>query len=118
MILLFAVSAFWNLRRKRKLNVLLEKKITERTRELELSRNELLRHLQEMNLRAERVSGFLKDSMNRIEGLCSTGLQDAPDTTTHSYLRRIHAIADEIRKGMHGFFGESTLESAPINIGI
>ena len=114
--LAFAIFAFVSFRRKKSLNILLEQKIRARTIELELSRDELMKNLREMNLRVTRASGIVNDSINRIEGLCCTAVRETCDTRIHSYLRTIRSTADAIGTAVHTVFRESTSGLVRMNI--
>jgi tetratricopeptide (TPR) repeat protein len=87
--LAFAVFLFLNYRRKQRLNQLLEQKVRERTMELEHSSDEMLRMLEEKDLRMRQASYAITTSVNSIEGLCLTGRREVSLPLIHSYLQRI-----------------------------
>jgi tetratricopeptide (TPR) repeat protein len=87
--LAFAVFVFLSYKRKQHLNKLLEQKVRERTLELERSRDEMLKALEEKDLRMRQASYAITTSVNSIEGLCLTGRREVSLPLIHSYLQRI-----------------------------
>jgi hypothetical protein len=114
--LAFGLFAFRSFKRKKNLNILLDLKIRERTMQLESSRDELLKNLGEMNLRFERASGFVNDSVNRIEGLCSVAICEVHDRNIWSYLTTINATAKTIGAGIDDAFNGSVSVISPETI--
>ncbi|MGC1242343.1 MAG: tetratricopeptide repeat protein [Chryseosolibacter sp.] len=74
---------------KRKLNSRLERKVFERTQELQRSRDELLTALLESDVIFRRASEQLGATLTTIKGLCCTGMKEIPDSTAQEYLRKI-----------------------------
>ncbi len=66
-----------NVKNKKRANMLLEQKVKERTMELEVNHNELLKSMEERNQQIKRISAEVKSSMATIRGLCKLSLQDA-----------------------------------------
>jgi hypothetical protein len=103
--LVFAVFIFLSYRRKQHLNKLLEEKVRARTMELEHSRDEMLRMLEEKDLRMRHASVAIANSVNSIEGLCLTGRKEIAHPMADSYLKRIKHISSGIvmslRESLH-----------------
>lgn len=94
--LTFSIFLFNNFRQKKNVNRILEEKIRQRTHELELSRDELLKVIREKEIRINRACGFIAESVNTIAGLCLTARKEISDPITQSYLARIYRTSDSI----------------------
>jgi C4-dicarboxylate-specific signal transduction histidine kinase len=92
-VFLFAVFLLIAFRRKKEINTQLEKRVYERTRELESSHHELLRTIGEKERSVDRLAHAVHDSMASIEGLCTTASTETADTSMRLYLRKIVDIA-------------------------
>ena len=62
----------------RRLNQLLDKKVKERTQELELNRDVLLRACNERDIIISKAASDIRSSFVTIKGLCHLGLKDNP----------------------------------------
>lgn len=78
---------------KRDSNVVLEKKIIERTRELKASREELLKAFREHELLLQRTSYGVNETLKSTTGLCFTGMKEIPDPLALSYIKRIDSTS-------------------------
>ncbi len=107
--LVFSIFLFLNFRRKKRLNILLERKIRERTLELELSRDELLKVIREKEMKISRATGVIADSVSTIEGLCVTARKETSDPVTRSYLRMILKTSDRIANDLQTVFKDAVL---------
>jgi tetratricopeptide (TPR) repeat protein len=87
-----------NYREKRTLNILLEKKVKERTLELELNHDCLQRTINEADLRLCRLSRTIASTKNTIAGLCCTAAREISEPLAQSYLERIHMAIDRLGK--------------------
>jgi tetratricopeptide (TPR) repeat protein len=83
------IFVFRSFLQRKNLNAVLEKKIKERTLELELSSNRLFKVVIEKDLQIHRASQVLAATANTIEGLCKTATRDISDPIALSYLNRI-----------------------------
>lgn len=92
-IFAFFVFLLKNYRKKKNLNVLLEGKVRERTSELELGRDTLLKLIKEKDLEILRASEEVSQAVNTIEGLCFTAIREVSEPTARDYLGRIHKTA-------------------------
>ena len=82
---------FKQYRRKKALNLLLDKKIKERTRQLEISRKELLLSLEQEKLKMQRVSSAISEQMNTLQGLCFIANRELSDPSAQILLGKIHS---------------------------
>lgn len=87
--LAFSIFIFGSLRQKKDANALLERRIRERTSELELNREALLKAIYEKDLWISRATGLISDSVGRVEGLCSTARMEIHDPKVRLYLQKI-----------------------------
>jgi hypothetical protein len=97
--LLFAAFLFLlyrDYRRKKSINSRLEKKVAERTKELQHSRDELLRALMESNIAQHRASEQLRETARTIKGLCYMGIKEISDPTALSYIRKIERSSGQL----------------------
>lgn len=83
-----------SIRQKHRLNRLLDKRVAERTHDLELSRNILQRSSDERGRFTKRVSAEVNQRVATIRGLCITGLRDTHHAT--QYLEKINATSDSL----------------------
>lgn len=88
-VFFFAIFLLIAFRRKKNLNLLLEQRIYGRTRELESSRDELLRAIGEKDRGAARLANSISGSITTIEGLCATASKQTTDSSMHFYLEKI-----------------------------
>ncbi|MEX1240726.1 MAG: tetratricopeptide repeat protein [Cyclobacteriaceae bacterium] len=88
-VLMFSIVVFRNYKQKQNLNLLLEKKIKERTFELEVGRDALQKALHEKDLRISRASGRIVKSMNTITGLCAAGNLEISDPVARLYMSKL-----------------------------
>jgi hypothetical protein len=87
------IGLFQNYRRKKRLNVLLDNKLAERTRELSLHRERLLISLSERDLALSRTGNKHAELIKRIKALCSTGLREVRDPVAREYLLKLRSCA-------------------------
>lgn len=85
----FLIFIFRSLKFKKHLNHLLENRIEERTRELHLSRDELLTALKEREIMIHRASDGIKETISTVKGLCFVGIKESVDPTARSYMDKI-----------------------------
>jgi tetratricopeptide (TPR) repeat protein len=89
-----------NVKRKKRANGLLEQKIKERTIELELNHNLLLKSFHERDVQFQKMSTEIKSSLATIKGL---GVLVAHDLNTHSgssYLAKIEETSNNLIQGL------------------
>lgn len=110
--LAFSVVMFRNYRIKKQLNILLERRVRERTQELECNRKELLAILNERDLMLERLSRGITETINTITGLCLTGREEVLEPVSQSYLRRI----DRSSRRLSDFLGSVIGYKNPVDV--
>jgi hypothetical protein len=101
----FLIFLYLDYRRKRDLNIMLDQKIKERTRELESSRDELMRAVKEQDLRIHRASKDFSETMSTIKGLCVTGMIEVTDPTACSYMKMIDKSFVQLVSSLDRFSG-------------
>lgn len=100
-------------RLKRSANRVLEEKVKERTRELELNRDTLQRSLDERSVVFHKVSTDIRSSLATIRGLCSLGLTEKEATDRNQYIRRIDLTSESLLNMLHKTFANGTSAGAP-----
>lgn len=98
-VLLLAALTFILLKRnryKKKMNLLLEQKVKERTVEMERSQNMLHESLAERTMYFEKMSNEIKSSLSSINGLCSLGLRDINNSEAELYFNKIFDTSDRL----------------------
>ena len=93
-ILFVLVLLIKNYREKKSQNALLERKVAERTMELERSRDSLLRVNNEKDFRLRRLSLSVAETINTVTGLCSVCAFEVADSSAQAYVKRIHGVVD------------------------
>ncbi|WP_276370545.1 tetratricopeptide repeat protein [Chryseolinea sp. H1M3-3] len=94
LLVALAVVLFRSNRQKQRLNLLLDRRVKERTQELESSRDVLQRACEERDIVMIRATSDLKRSLATIKGLCLLGAQDA-DEARH-YLEKVGVISGAV----------------------
>lgn len=101
-VIAFAFILYRNYCRKRDLNVLLDKKIRERTFDLESSRNELISALKERDLTNGRTRLQITECVNSIRGLCNTASIDDTHSASQLYLKEIDNVSRRLEEIIWG----------------
>ncbi len=83
---------------RKRINLLLEKRIGERTRELQVSHSALLAMLCQHNLLTERVFSDIQSSFRQIDGLCRIGLMEEPNQNSRSCFRKIGSTSARVSR--------------------
>jgi len=94
-----------NVKHKKRDNSMLEQKVKERTMELEVNHNELLKSMEERNQQIKRISAEVKSSMATIRGLCKLSLQDVSVVNAGQYIDKIERASDHLQSGIHRTLG-------------
>ena len=76
----------------RRLNQLLDKKVKERTQELELNRDVLQRACNERDIIISKAASDIRSSFVTIKGLCHLGLKDNGEA--HHYFNKLNVTSD------------------------
>ena len=111
MTLTFLIFLFRNYQQKKNLNLMLDKKIEERTRELELSRDELLNAFKERDILIYRASEGITETINTIKGLCFIGIKDVSDPVARSYIDKIDKTSHHLASHLKSLFQEKIVVS-------
>ncbi len=97
MLLVVLISILVKNNGSRKLaNQRLEERVRERTIELEVSRNLLVRTLDERNFQMTRISNDVKRTLVTIKGLCFLGMKDTEEEATSEYMQKIDVTSDRL----------------------
>ncbi len=102
--LAFIIFLYLTYRKNKDLNRLLEKKVKERTEELELSRDCLVRAMREKDVVIHRTSDGITEAVNTIKGLCFTGTRELSEPVALAYIYRIDKAACCIAAQIANFF--------------
>ena len=92
-IIFFLVRTY---RKKQALNALLERKVQERTVELEVSRRELLREIRQREILIKRASSHIYEKVNTLKGLCVAAREEVADRAALEYLERMNSTSKKI----------------------
>lgn len=98
------IFVFRSYRQKMNLNVILDKKIAERTRQLELSRDELLKAFRERDILITRASDDINETLSTIRGLCLTGAKDISDPAALLYMEEIDKTSHHLTRNLKSLF--------------
>lgn len=85
-----------NINRKQRLNELLDQLVTERTRQLQLNRDELHRALNESQILHRAMASKITTCIATLKGLCLVGCHDREDA--REYLRKVSNALEDIRR--------------------
>lgn len=76
-------------RRRAALNALLDRKVKERTDQLEANREQLMSALREQDLMVKRLSSIIHEKVNTVRGLCLLARGEVADPVARSYVDKI-----------------------------
>jgi tetratricopeptide (TPR) repeat protein len=88
---------FMNYRKNKALNELLDKKVTERTKELENSRDELVTSLKQQEIKLQRAFAGIGEKLNTLKGLCLVARDELGDPVAAVYLDQIENTSMQIK---------------------
>jgi hypothetical protein len=83
-------------REKRKINHLLELKVQERTKELEVNRNDLLKACKQRDLLIGKTAENIRGSLASIKGICNVGRKQVVDPEVTSFFVEMDASSDAL----------------------
>lgn len=101
----FLIVILRNYIRKRDYNKILEGRVTDRTRELEHSRDALARTMQEQSLMIERALEYARESARRAKGIYFTSCNEIADPIAQSYIERMESVCSESARQLCSVFG-------------
>lgn len=81
-------------RLKQKHNVLLDKKVQERTHQLRLNHDSLQRASQERDILLEKISADIGRALATLQGLCAVGMKDLQEPNAREYISKMHSTSD------------------------
>ena len=96
--LAFVIFLWYFYKQKRNLNFLLERRIAERTQELQSSRDELIKAFREHDLLSQRTSYGVNEALKSIKGLCVTGMKEISDPLALTYMKQIDSTSRRLDK--------------------
>jgi Skp family chaperone for outer membrane proteins len=96
LLVILAVVLIRSNRQKRTNNQMLERKVKERTKELELNRDMLQRSLDERDFVLEKISSEIRSTFATIRGLCSLVLTDMETEDRGQYIRSIDKTSEQL----------------------
>ncbi len=83
-------------KQKQIINSLLDKKVQQRTRELESNRDELQRAWQERDALITKAATDIRSSVATMKGLCFAGLKDIDHPKAQEYLQKMNSTSDQL----------------------
>ena len=89
-----------SVRHKKHVNIVLEQKVKDRTVELELNHNLLLKTMQERNVQFQRMSSEIKSSLATIKGLGVLVSHDVGTINASNYLAKIEETSNNLIQGL------------------
>ena len=90
-----------NVRQKKRVNIVLEQKVKERTIELELNHNLLLKTMQQRNVQFQRMSSEIRSSLATIKGLGVLVSHDVGTINASNYLAKIEETSNNLILGLN-----------------
>jgi tetratricopeptide (TPR) repeat protein len=94
-----------NIKQKKRLNLLLEQKVKERTLELELNHNLLLKSIKERDVQYQRMSNEVRSSLATIKGLGVLVSHDLATANASSYLAKIEETSNNLYQALNHVHG-------------
>lgn len=95
LLIVLSIVLVRNNRRKQKLNSLLDKRVKERTRELQINRDALQHAFREREILITTTARKINTSLATLNGLCMLGKNEKEDA--REYLSKVNETLDEIR---------------------
>jgi tetratricopeptide (TPR) repeat protein len=100
-LVVLAIVLFKNNKQKRMINELLELRVRERTRELEVNRNELIRACSERDLLIDKTAQSIQSSLASIKGICQVGLKDISEPGARLYIQKVEETSDSLSNSLN-----------------
>jgi tetratricopeptide (TPR) repeat protein len=94
LLVALAIILIKNNKEKRMANMMLDKKVKERTQELELNRDALQRACEARDILLHKTSADITNSLATLKGLCLVGLKDVDEPRARQYLDKMDTTAD------------------------
>jgi tetratricopeptide (TPR) repeat protein len=96
----FVIVLIQNVRQKKRANGLLEQRVKERTMELELNHNLLLKSFHERDVQFQKMSTEIKSSLATIKGLGVLVSHDVNTINGSNYLAKIEETSNNLIQGL------------------
>lgn len=96
LVLLLAILLAKSNKQKRKVNQLLDTRVRERTKELEVNRDKLERAWLERDAIIHRASIDIRSSIATIKGLCILGMKDIDHPDAKDYFSKVDSTSDRL----------------------
>lgn len=93
---LLAILLLKSNRQKQRINRILDKKVKERTFQLESNHHSLLQASRERSILIEQTVADIKSSLATIKGLCSIGIQDTTEPHVRQYITKVDVTSDQL----------------------
>jgi hypothetical protein len=100
-LIILAVVLVKNNRQKKSINQLLELRVKERTKELEINRIELIRACSERDLLIEKTTQTVRSSLASIKGICEVGLKDISEPGARLYIQKVEETSDTLSNSLN-----------------
>lgn len=104
LLLAVAIVVFFliNYRKNKALSDVLDKKVTERTKELEDGRNDRMARLLQQELKLQRFASAIGEKINTLKGLCSVAREELSGPVAQVYVNEIDNTSIEIAGMLRG----------------
>ncbi|HMG89894.1 MAG TPA: hypothetical protein VK589_07535, partial [Chryseolinea sp.] len=96
----FVITLIQNVKRKKRSNYILEQRVKERTIELELNHNLLLKSFHERDVQFQRISTEIRSSLATIKGLGVLVSHDVGTVNASNYLAKIEETSNNLMQGL------------------
>jgi hypothetical protein len=74
--------------------MLLDKKVQERTHQLQINHDSLQRASQERDILLQKISTDINNALVTLKGLCSLGMKDIQDPHALEYISKMHTTSE------------------------
>lgn len=98
----FGLPAFRSYKINRRANKLLDRKVRERTEELQTSNVTLTKMYLDVSIAEKRKSHVINETVERIKGLCRMALCPAPDPVREAYIKEIERNSGKLLQRLPG----------------
>lgn len=111
LLLLFLAFVLWrNIKGKKKINRILDSRVRERTRELEVNRDTLQRAFLERDAIINKASIDIRSSIATIKGLCLLGIKEIQHPNAQDYLEKVDKTSDQLSNVISRIFSPYKIE--------
>lgn len=100
-LVILAIILFRSNKQRKVMNQILDLKVSERTKSLELNRNELLKACEERDLLLEKAAQNIRSALATINGICGIGMKDMSDPAARKYLQEVSATSNSLFRNLN-----------------